>query len=252
MSPTQRTHRRRATPRRATPKPLLAAPALTAAAGLTALLAVTLTPQAAHAASDPNDSGGACFIKLPYNDALFAPVRSPGAPPLDPSTHWEHYNAEGWAAAGYPVPRVVDRIPGMTYVKQNGLPHIYGRGFTTDVQLSFLDWVTLGTPQPTSYDVQYVKYPWQPEVYAVSFVGENRDTWLWHQLSFEEWVGLGQPAPRTAGWIEGSEYTRVDATATAPAAFFVTLNGVKHHLTFAEWVAAGQPLDPNVEVIGTP
>ncbi|MCI9888778.1 serine hydrolase [Micrococcales bacterium 31B] len=112
--------------------------------------------------------------------------------------------------------------------------------------LTLAQWQAAGSPGPGTLPMSFVKYPWQSDIYAVSFVGGNdRSDWVWEKLTFPQWQAAGYPTPQAAGWIQGSlYYTMPDA----PQDVYVTLNGVAHKLTYSEWQAAGSPTPYRVPV----
>ncbi|MBX7446212.1 MULTISPECIES: HNH endonuclease family protein [unclassified Arthrobacter] len=110
-------------------------------------------------------------------------------------------------------------------------------GNQVPVQLSYERWqdvYNFQTPTPASTD--FVKYPWSPTVYAVTFWPGGEDNWMWTPLSFEQWNTAGKPFPRIAGWIKGSYYYQ---WRTGAEIFVAGEDGIKHKLTGAEWAASG-------------
>lgn len=105
-------------------------------------------------------------------------------------------------------------------------------------KLTYREWRDLGSPAPRAAHTDWVKYPWSPTIYAVTFFGSDRDEWVWHQASYAEWRSAGSPAPRDAGWIEGSEFFR---WGTSDELFVAAPDETIHKMTGAEWDAAGQP-----------
>ena len=85
------------------------------------------------------------------------------------------------------------------------------------------------TPQPTPTD--YVKYPWAPSLYAVTFWPAK---WQWDMLTLDTWAKTGYHPARTAGWIEGSV---VYKRAGSPNLFVRDPAGLVHQLTLDEWAA---------------
>ncbi len=76
----------------------------------------------------------------------------------------------------------------------------------TIAALSFAEWQALGFPTPLPAPTDYVKYPWSPTLYAVTFFGQEESRWVWKELTFVDWQRAGTRAPRNAGWIKGSVY----------------------------------------------
>lgn len=108
-------------------------------------------------------------------------------------------------------------------------------GNTGFYKASHDEWASDHFPSPIPINSDYVKYPWSDQIYAVTFFGQTQDLWLWQHLDFSQWAQVGYPQPRTAGWIQGSEYYK---WATSDE-LFVTLNGQVHRLSFDEWAASG-------------
>jgi hypothetical protein len=97
--------------------------------------------------------------------------------------------------------------------------------------VSYAEWQSAGFPNPQGSPTEYVKYPWAPTLYAVTFWPA---AWQWDRLSYEQWQRAGFPAARTAGWIEGSD---VYKKAGSPNIFVKDPAGLVHQLTYAEWAA---------------
>lgn len=98
------------------------------------------------------------------------------------------------------------------------------------------EWAAAGYPAPQGTPTDYVKYPWSPTVYAVTFWGDAESQWLWDRITEPEWAAAGYPAPRTAGYIAGSYFYK---WGTANELFVLGEDGVHHKLTGAEWAASG-------------
>lgn len=110
-------------------------------------------------------------------------------------------------------------------------------GNQVPVPLSYENWrdvYNFRTPTPASTD--FVKYPWSPTVYAVTFWPGGENSWMWTRLSFAQWQTAGYPAPRNAGWIKGSYYYKWGTTSEL---FVQGEDGVNHKLTGDEWAASG-------------
>lgn len=112
------------------------------------------------------------------------------------------------------------------------------------VQLSYDQWRDMGFPAPQRVSTDWVKYPWSPTIYAVTFFGTDRSEWLWDQVSYAEWRTAGFPSARTAGWIEGSEYYR---WGTSDELFVSAPDDSIHKLTGRQWADAGYPSPEMVE-----
>lgn len=105
-------------------------------------------------------------------------------------------------------------------------------------RLSYSEWLALGSPAATPRQTDFVKYPWSPTIYAVTFFGSERHEWVWASVSYSEWQHAGSPAPHSAGWIQGSYYYQ---WATSDEIFVLSPDGVKHKLTGQQWADAGRP-----------
>lgn len=115
------------------------------------------------------------------------------------------------------------------------------------VALDFATWSGLygsRTPRPAPTD--YVRYPWSPDISAVTFWGSGRSSWQWASLDPSSWSAAGRPAPRDAGWIFGSFFWRYATgselfeSSTAPVSG-ASATSAPHKLTFSEWQAASSP-----------
>lgn len=102
--------------------------------------------------------------------------------------------------------------------------------------IGYDEWAAAGFPAPKASPTDYVKYPWSPTVYAVTFWGDPESTWDWDRLSEGQWRASGSPAPRIAGWIAGSYYYQ---WGTSVELFVEGADGVNHKLTYDEWAASG-------------
>lgn len=110
-------------------------------------------------------------------------------------------------------------------------------GSRTPVPLSFAKWRdTYAFKNPSPASTEFVKYPWSPSVYAVTFWPGGEASWQWARLDFKQWQTAGAPFPRFAGWIKGSTYYR---WATSTELFALGEDGALHKLTATEWAAAG-------------
>lgn len=99
--------------------------------------------------------------------------------------------------------------------------------------LTYAQWRDAGFPSPQPTPTDYVRYPWAPSLYAVTFWPA---AWQWDRLTYDQWSTAGFPAARAAGWIEGSVIYK---TATAPEIYVRDPAGGVHQLTYAEWQAMG-------------
>lgn len=89
---------------------------------------------------------------------------------------------------------------------------------------------------PAAASTDFVKYPWSPTIYAVTFWPGGENNWMWTQLSLVQWQTAGRPTPRNAGWIKGSYYYK---WGSSNELFVEGADGVNHKLTGAEWAASG-------------
>ncbi len=105
------------------------------------------------------------------------------------------------------------------------------------VPLTFEKWRDVyGFAPFSSTSTDFVKYPWSPTVYAVTFWPGGENKWQWTAITFRQWTTAGQPAPRIAGWIKGSYYYK---WGTSPELLVEGADGVNHRLSYAEWKASG-------------
>lgn len=156
----------------------------------------------------------------------------------------------GSATAGnsygaYPDPREVQRDHPSTWIDA-GYYRLAYNGEIWQVKpdiarataLTFTDWDSAGRPSFRPARTDYVKYPWDPAVYAVTYFGPDREQWYWDQLTLAQWTAAGRPTPRHAGWIDGTEFYTY---ATGNEVFASVGSRPIHKLTYAEWEAAQFP-----------
>lgn len=109
----------------------------------------------------------------------------------------------------------------------------YGNSSGTN-PATYDDWVKAGRPAPMQISTDFVKYPWSPTVYAVSYFDGG---WVWSgPLAFEQWQKAGSPKPRDAGFISGTTYFR---WSTSSELFAQALDNSVHKLSYGEWAASG-------------
>jgi len=122
-------------------------------------------------------------------------------------------------------------------------PVVYSLGYTRDLYvfeggvaraISYAEWEAWGLPVPVAKSADYVRYPWSPTVYAVTFWSADESSWQWDRLSYEGWSRAGFPGVRFAGWIAGSYLWK---WGTAPDIGIIGPDGVYHWLTYDEWAA---------------
>lgn len=117
------------------------------------------------------------------------------------------------------------------------------RGCDCFYELDYQGWLSLGQPTPKRIASDFVKYPWSPTIYAVTFFGPDQEDWLWSDVRYSEWKKAGFPQARNAGWIEGSYFYKYelndDIMVTAP-------DNSTHALSAREWRDAGYP-SPDVQ-----
>lgn len=101
------------------------------------------------------------------------------------------------------------------------------------IALTYAQWQVAGFPRPWPSPTDYVKYPWGPTLWAVTFWPA---AWQWDQLSFAQWQTAGFPAPRDATWIAGSDIYK---SASSPVIYVRDPTGLVHPLTYEEWVWMG-------------
>ena len=112
-------------------------------------------------------------------------------------------------------------------------PVLYRLDGGRPVAVTFAQWRDAGFPAPQPSPTDYVKYPWAPSLYAVTFWPA---AWQWDRLTYEQWQTAGFPPARDAGWIEGST---VYKQAGSPAVYVRDPAGAAHQLTYGEWQAMG-------------
>jgi hypothetical protein len=126
-----------------------------------------------------------------------------------------------------PGPLFKHGYDGTIYKQVNGAPYA----------ISYEEWrdvYRFQAPQATPTD--YVKYPWSPTVYAVTFWTNDEASWQWAPITYNQYLTAGSPSPRTAGWIKGSYYYKWGTNAEI---FVEGADGVNHKLTGPEWAASG-------------
>ncbi|MFD3447043.1 M23 family metallopeptidase [Microbacteriaceae bacterium 4G12] len=108
---------------------------------------------------------------------------------------------------------------------------------TTPTPLSYKRWSTVyGSRTPSSTATDYVRYPWSPTIYAVTFWPGGESAWQWEALKFDQWRTAGSPTARAAGWIKGSYFYQ---WGTAKDVFVEGPDGINHALTNKEWADSG-------------
>lgn len=123
----------------------------------------------------------------------------------------------------------------MTFHQMAGLPNIYGIQGSEVTLLTYQQWVSLGSPAPTVQQATYAKYPWSPNIYAVSQFSPR----VAELLTFDTWKRVGSPRPSTVASIPGSYVYKWESS---PELFVQAPGGGGlHKLTFDEWRAAGSP-----------
>ncbi len=129
----------------------------------------------------------------------------------------------------------LSRAAAVRYVKKPHDSVIYVVDGSGHRQLTYAQWVGAGSPTPQSTWTDYVRYPWSPTLYAVTYWSSS--DWDWDRLTWEAWTAAGRPPARAAGWIAGST---IHQWESSPELFLVGEDGSLHKLTFAEWSATGQ------------
>lgn len=137
-----------------------------------------------------------------------------------------------WVTQVFRQPRTVASPVG-EYYKARHSPVIYRVTPTGRYHVSYEEWAAAGYPVPKPTPTDYVRYPWSPYVYAVTFWGSG---WQWEDVNYPQWAQAGFPAVRHAGWIDGSS---VFGWVGDPRLYLRDPQGQDHHLTPAEWAATG-------------
>ena len=120
-------------------------------------------------------------------------------------------------------------------------PAIYelvtANGVSTPTPIDYNRWMTVyGGQRPAATPTDYVKYPWSPTLYAVTFWPGGETKWQWDALSFTQWNYAGRPNARNAGWIAGSEIYK---WGTGSELFLKAADATVHRLNYREWVDTG-------------
>lgn len=112
--------------------------------------------------------------------------------------------------------------------------HSDGFGSPFTFPASYTQYVQDGSPMPTPATTDFVKYPWSPTIYAVSYFDGG---WVWSgPLAFQQWQKAGFPSPRIAGFIDGTSYFKWD---TSGEIFAKAADNTTHKLSYGEWAASG-------------
>ncbi|MFE6236719.1 M15 family metallopeptidase [Cellulosimicrobium sp. NPDC057862] len=120
------------------------------------------------------------------------------------------------------------------YVKKPHDPTIYVVEGIDHRRLTYAQWLAAGSPVPSPTQTEFVRYPWSPTVYAVTYWSAAvRD---WDRLTGDTWSAAGRPEPRMTGWIPGSTIHRWDSS---PELFLRGPDRSLHKLTEREWAATG-------------
>lgn len=116
-------------------------------------------------------------------------------------------------------------------------------GSATTTVATFDEWASAGFPSPMTSFIDYVKYDWAPDVYAVRyFEYASSDDWYWDSVNFASWTRAGQPTVRNAGWIDGTYVFQYASSSEIFFGFPVDENlADPHKATFSEWLRAGLP-----------
>lgn len=144
--------------------------------------------------------------------------------------------ALGLVAAGLVSAGTAAAVPDGYYRTPHSdtVTRVAGREAPPYSAVSFEEWVRAGRPAPRPSPTEYVKYPWSPTVYAVTYW--SGPWWQWEQLGLAEWDRAGRPAVRDAGFVEGSTVLRY---GTSDELFLASPDGGWHKLTWPEWEATG-------------
>jgi hypothetical protein len=112
--------------------------------------------------------------------------------------------------------------------------HYESSSFVGTYKASYEQWVADSSPAPKPVATDFVKYPWSPTIYAVSYFDGG---WLWSgPLAFEQWQKASFPTPRNAGFVAGTSYHK---WATSSEIFAVAPDNSTHRLSYSEWAASG-------------
>ncbi len=109
--------------------------------------------------------------------------------------------------------------------------------YVTPKALSYERWAGFyGAQAPWNASTDYVKYPWSPSIYAVTFWPGGEDYWQWEHIQYPEWQRAGFPSARNAGWIKDSYYYQ---WATSGEIFVSGPDDRAHKLTYSQWRDSG-------------
>ncbi len=143
----------------------------------------------------------------------------------------------------FPVVQSIQQITSTAYIKHAYSDTVYRQfaldwnGWSDHAPMTWSEYVAAGYPTPTTVATDYVKYPWSPAIYAVTF-WPGEPSWQWKQLTYAEWEKAGWPKARTAGFIYGTMYYTV---GSSPVIYAQSPDDVVHALTYQEWKDAGYP-----------
>ena len=121
--------------------------------------------------------------------------------------------------------------PALTVYKNAYSSTLYKAVNGAAVAVDFTEWSRAGYPAPRSTPTEFVKYPWAPSIYAVTFWSAG---WQWDRLNYDQWSRAGFPSPRAAGWIAGSDLYKKSGSSTL---YVKDPAGLVHELTYSEWAA---------------
>ncbi|WP_156755481.1 hypothetical protein [Actinokineospora pegani] len=131
------------------------------------------------------------------------------------------------AAAGGYVPAGYYKNAHSDTIYKQGLDH---GGYY--YAISYAEWEAAGFPEPRPSPTSYVKYPWSPIIYAVTYLSDHEDDWVWERMTPEMWARSGALTAEDAGWIRDSYFFK---WGTADEIFVEDEDGKVHKLTQAEW-----------------
>ena len=143
----------------------------------------------------------------------------------------------------FPADQPVQQVTSQAYVKLRWGDTVYrqiclaNNGWCDHAPMTYGEFLAAGAPSLSTAPTEFVKYPWSPAIYAVTY-WPGEPSWQWKQLSAAEWAKAGYPAYRDAGFIYGTMFYTI---GSSPVVYANGPDNVVHALTYAEWQAAGYP-----------
>lgn len=212
------------------------APAAATTPAPTATPAATATPKPAATAT-PKPAPTTSATPAPAATTAPAPVKPPVSAPVATATPKPAATAEASASGPAPVDATATTTTWSIYKTPYSSTIYELVNGTTPTPLTYKRWSTVyGSATPGRTATDYVRYPWSPTIYAVTYWPGGESAWQWEALSFEQWRTAGSPTARAAGWIKGSYFYQ---WATSKDILVEGPDGINHALTNKEWADSG-------------